>query len=57
VVRKTRIGAFSTTDLEQQLNDRGITTLSALRFGPLALVQPVLALEARPGTQQPPRLI
>ena len=31
--------------------------ISALRFGPLALVQPVLALEARPGTQQPPRLI
>ena len=27
VVRKTRVGAFSTTDLEQQLNDRGITTL------------------------------
>jgi nicotinamidase-related amidase len=27
VVRKTRVGAFSTTDLEQQLKDRGITTL------------------------------
>jgi nicotinamidase-related amidase len=27
VVRKTRVGAFSTTDLEQQLNDRGINTL------------------------------
>jgi len=27
VVRKTRVGAFSTTDLEQQLNNRGITTL------------------------------
>ena len=27
VVRKTRVGAFSTTDLQQQLNDRGITTL------------------------------
>jgi len=27
VVRKTRVGAFSTTDLDQQLNDRGITTL------------------------------
>jgi nicotinamidase-related amidase len=26
-VRKTRVGAFSTTDLEQQLKDRGITTL------------------------------
>jgi hypothetical protein len=28
VVRKTRVGAFSTTDLEQQLKDRGIITLS-----------------------------
>jgi nicotinamidase-related amidase len=27
VVRKTRVGAFSTTDLEQRLKDRGITTL------------------------------
>ena len=27
VVRKTRVGAFSTTDLEKQLEDRGITTL------------------------------
>ncbi|GAA4843544.1 cysteine hydrolase family protein [Saccharopolyspora rosea] len=27
VVRKTRVGAFSTTDLDQQLRDRGITTL------------------------------
>src|SRR6478752_859118 len=27
VVRKTRVGAFSTTDLDQQLQDRGITTL------------------------------
>jgi len=27
VVRKTRVGAFSTTDLDQQLEDRGITTL------------------------------
>ena len=27
VVRKTRVGAFSTTDLEQQLRDRGIDTL------------------------------
>jgi nicotinamidase-related amidase len=26
-VRKTRVGAFSTTDLDQQLRDRGITTL------------------------------
>jgi nicotinamidase-related amidase len=26
-VRKTRVGAFSTTDLEQQLEKRGITTL------------------------------
>jgi nicotinamidase-related amidase len=27
VVRKTRVGAFSTTDLDQQLRGRGITTL------------------------------
>jgi nicotinamidase-related amidase len=27
VVRKTRVGAFSTTDLHEQLSDRGITTL------------------------------
>jgi nicotinamidase-related amidase len=27
IVRKTRVGAFSTTDLEQQLRDRGIDTL------------------------------
>lgn len=27
VVRKTRVGAFSTTDLEQQLRDRNINTL------------------------------
>jgi nicotinamidase-related amidase len=27
VVRKTRVGPFTTTDLEQQLRDRGITTL------------------------------
>jgi nicotinamidase-related amidase len=27
VVRKTRIGAFSTTDLDRQLKDRGIVTL------------------------------
>ncbi len=27
VVRKTRVGAMSTTDLDQQLRDRGITTL------------------------------
>jgi nicotinamidase-related amidase len=27
VVRKTRIGAFSTTDLDRQLRERGITTL------------------------------
>jgi nicotinamidase-related amidase len=27
VVRKTRVGAFSTTDLHDQLRDRGITTL------------------------------
>jgi nicotinamidase-related amidase len=27
VVRKTRVGAFSTTDLDQQLRERGITTL------------------------------
>ncbi len=26
VVRKTRVGAFSTTDLHEQLRDRGITT-------------------------------
>ena len=26
-VRKTRVGAFSTTDLDQQLHDRGLTTL------------------------------
>jgi nicotinamidase-related amidase len=26
-VRKTRVGAFSTTDLDQQLRDRGIDTL------------------------------
>ncbi len=26
-VRKTRVGAFSTTDLDEQLRDRGITTL------------------------------
>ena len=26
-MRKTRVGAFSTTDLEQQLRDRGIDTL------------------------------
>jgi nicotinamidase-related amidase len=27
IVRKTRVGAFSTTDLDQQLRDRGIITL------------------------------
>lgn len=27
VVRKTRVGPFTTTDLERQLSDRGITTL------------------------------
>jgi nicotinamidase-related amidase len=27
IVRKTRVGAFSTTDLEQQLRERGIDTL------------------------------
>jgi nicotinamidase-related amidase len=27
VVRKTRVGAFSTTDLDRQLRERGITTL------------------------------
>jgi nicotinamidase-related amidase len=27
VVRKTRVGAFSTTDLDQQLRDRGVDTL------------------------------
>ena len=27
IVRKTRVGAFSTTDLAQQLADRGIDTL------------------------------
>ncbi|HEY2673436.1 MAG TPA: MFS transporter [Rugosimonospora sp.] len=27
LVRKTRVGAFSTTDLDRQLRDRGITTL------------------------------
>jgi nicotinamidase-related amidase len=27
VVRKTRVGAFSTTDLDQQLRERGVTTL------------------------------
>jgi nicotinamidase-related amidase len=27
VVRKTRVGAFSTTDLASQLSDRGVTTL------------------------------
>lgn len=27
VVRKTRVGAFSTTDLDEQLRDRGITTV------------------------------
>jgi nicotinamidase-related amidase len=27
IVRKTRVGAFSTTDLERQLRDPGITTL------------------------------
>lgn len=27
IVRKTRVGAFSTTDLEQQLRDRGVDTL------------------------------
>ncbi|GIH12072.1 MFS transporter [Rugosimonospora africana] len=27
VVRKTRVGAFSTTDLDRQLRDRGVTTL------------------------------
>ena len=27
IVRKTRVGAFSTTDLDQQLRDRGIDTL------------------------------
>jgi nicotinamidase-related amidase len=26
-VRKVRVGAFSTTDLEQQLRERGVTTL------------------------------
>src|SRR6204780_4919783 len=26
-VRKTRVGAFSTTDLDQQLRDRGVSTL------------------------------
>ena len=26
-MRKTRVGAFSTTDLDQQLRDRGIDTL------------------------------
>jgi nicotinamidase-related amidase len=27
VVRKTRVGAFSTTDLDRQLRDRGVTTV------------------------------
>jgi nicotinamidase-related amidase len=27
IVRKTRVGAFSTTDLDQQLKDNGITTI------------------------------
>lgn len=27
MVRKTRVGAFSTTDLEQQLRARGVSTL------------------------------
>jgi nicotinamidase-related amidase len=27
IVRKTRVGAFSTTDLDKQLRDRGITNL------------------------------
>jgi nicotinamidase-related amidase len=27
IVRKTRVGAFSTTDLDRQLRDRGITTV------------------------------
>jgi nicotinamidase-related amidase len=27
IVRKTRVGAFSTTDLDRQLRDRGVTTL------------------------------
>jgi nicotinamidase-related amidase len=32
VVRKTRIGAFSTTDLEEQLQANGITTLVLAGF-------------------------
>ena len=31
VVRKTRVGAMSTTDLDRQLRDRGITTLVRAR--------------------------
>jgi nicotinamidase-related amidase len=27
IVRKTRVGAFSTTDLDEQLRERGVTTL------------------------------
>lgn len=27
VIRKTRVGAFSTIDLDRQLRDRGITTM------------------------------
>jgi nicotinamidase-related amidase len=27
IVRKTRVGAFSTTDLDRQLRDRGVTTV------------------------------
>ena len=36
VVRKTRVGAFSTADLEQQLKDRGITTLVLAGSAPAA---------------------
>ena len=40
VVRKTRVGAFSTTDLDQQLKDRGITTLVLAGSAPAASCSP-----------------
>jgi nicotinamidase-related amidase len=38
VVRKIRVGAFTTTDLEQQLRDRGITTLLLAGISPSGVV-------------------
>lgn len=38
VVRKTRVGAFSTTDLNQQLQQRGITTLVLVGISTSAVV-------------------